>query len=181
MQTVIYLIGKPGVGKYTIARSLIRYDFVVCDNQLINNPIFELLNYDGLTPIPEFAWDAITKIREVVLDFVAIEKNNNYVFTNVLLNDDADKALYEQVKQTAIKRGSLFVPVKLAISKEEHLKRVTQPTRRQRWKSVDPNEVEDRKSLLEFEDPNLLILDVSNLSADAVAQSIMLHIELCRK
>lgn len=52
---IIYLTGKPGVGKYTIAKYLSKYGFIVCDNQLINNSIFELLNYDELTSIPEFA------------------------------------------------------------------------------------------------------------------------------
>lgn len=37
--TIIYLTGKPGVGKYTIAKELAsRHGFIVCDNQLINNP-----------------------------------------------------------------------------------------------------------------------------------------------
>lgn len=46
--TIIYLTGKPGVGKYTIAKELAaNHGFIVCDNQLINNPIFELLQYDG--------------------------------------------------------------------------------------------------------------------------------------
>ena len=45
---IIYLTGKPGVGKYTIAKELAaNHGFIVCDNQLINNPIFELLQYDG--------------------------------------------------------------------------------------------------------------------------------------
>ena len=35
--TIIYLTGKPGVGKYTIAKELAaKYGFIVCDNQLIN-------------------------------------------------------------------------------------------------------------------------------------------------
>jgi len=54
--TIIYLTGKPGVGKYTIAKELAaKYGFIVCDNQLINNPIFELLQYDGYAKIPDFA------------------------------------------------------------------------------------------------------------------------------
>ncbi|MCC8400282.1 MAG: hypothetical protein LN563_06965 [Rickettsia endosymbiont of Platyusa sonomae] len=49
---IIYLIGKPGTGKYTIAKEIARAGYSICDNQHINNPIFSLLNYDGLTPIP---------------------------------------------------------------------------------------------------------------------------------
>lgn len=52
---IIYITGKPGMGKYTIAQELKKIGYIVCDNQLINNPIFELLNYDGLTQIPAYA------------------------------------------------------------------------------------------------------------------------------
>lgn len=39
---IIYLSGKPGVGKYTIAKALAnKYGFIVCDNQLINTPVFQ--------------------------------------------------------------------------------------------------------------------------------------------
>ena len=76
---IIYLTGKPGVGKYTIAKELAaKYGFIVCDNQLINNPIFELLAYDGYAKIPDFGWEAIGNIRRCVLTFLAKEINNNY-------------------------------------------------------------------------------------------------------
>lgn len=80
MTKIIYLIGKPGVGKYTIAKKLAEnYGFVVCDNQLINNPIFELLQYDGYGDVPEFAWDNIARIRKEVLDFLSKEQKHNYI------------------------------------------------------------------------------------------------------
>ena len=66
---IIYLIGKPGTGKYTIAQELAKFGFIVCDNQLINNPIFTLLNYDGFSKIPEIGWNAIGHIRTVCLRF----------------------------------------------------------------------------------------------------------------
>ena len=79
---IIYLIGKPGTGKYTIAQELAKFGFIVCDNQLINNPIFTLLNYDGFSKIPEIGWNAIGHIRTAVFDFIAIEQKHNYVLTN---------------------------------------------------------------------------------------------------
>ena len=81
---IIYLTEKPGVGKYTIAKELAsRHGFIVCDNQLINNPVFELLAYDGYEKIPDFAWDAITRIRAEVFDFLAKSSQNSYVLTNL--------------------------------------------------------------------------------------------------
>lgn len=53
---IVYLIGHPGTGKLTIAQNLVSsLEFIICDNQLINNPIFTLLNYDGFSVIPEIA------------------------------------------------------------------------------------------------------------------------------
>lgn len=176
---IIYLTGKPGVGKYTIAKELAaKHGFIVCDNQLINNPIFELLQYDGYAKIPDFAWDTISCIRTEVLDFLAKNAQNSYVLTNCLADTDEDRQLYEQVKQMAEKRGSLFIPVALEITKEEHLKRLTRQERRARWKSVDPSHAEDNDPLICISHPNLLELNVSKLSPEDAVDSIMNHIKI---
>lgn len=181
-QTILlYLTGKPGVGKYTIALELSKkYGFILCDNQLINNPIFELLQYDGHATIPEFAWDAIAIIRTAILNFLTKVPEKNYVLTNCLAETEEDRDLYEQVKQTAVARGSLFVPVKLNLAKEEHLKRLTRPERRARWKSIDPQEAEDHGPLLPIAHPNLLELDISSLSPEGAATEITNHIRRVR-
>ena len=176
---ILYLIGKPGVGKYTIACELAKRGFVVCDNQLANNPIFTLLQYDGFTKIPDFAWNAIKKIRDTMLDFIEIESNNNYVLTNVLLEDEGDKNLYEQVKKMSENKKSLFIPVKLLISEDEHLKRIKNISRRERYKSIDINDVYDKKSLIFILDSNLLEIDVSDLSVHESVEKILAHIKKC--
>ncbi|HXH55389.1 MAG TPA: hypothetical protein VNK03_06600 [Gammaproteobacteria bacterium] len=173
--TIIYLFGYPGTGKYTISQELMKHDFVVCDNQLINNPIFALLNYDGFSKIPDFGWNAIGRIRSAIFDFMAMEHKHNYVLTNCLYEDKGDRDCYWQVKAMALKRGSLFIPVKLLISEEENLKRIIEPSRRARWKSIDPHEVYQRKGLLNIEHPNLLELDVSLLPANKAAKEILEH------
>ncbi len=178
--TIIYLTGRPGVGKYTIAKELAKkYGFIICDNQLINNPIFELLQYDGYAKIPSFAWDTIGKIRNEILDFLTKVPEKSYVLTNWLEETDGDRRLFEQVKNIAEKRGSLFIPVQIEITKDEHLKRITQPERRDRWKSINPEHAGDTSPLLSITHPNLLKIDVSNLSADKAAEMIMNHSKLC--
>jgi len=174
--TIIYLFGHPGTGKYTIALELAKQGFILCDNQLVNNPIFTLLNYDGFSKIPEFAWDAIGCIRTVILDFIAIEKNGNYVLTNCLYENKGDRDCYNQVENMALKRDSIFIPVKLLISEEENLKRITDPSRRDRWKSIDPQDVHQREELIQVKHPHLLELDVSSLSA-AQAAAVILEYE----
>lgn len=169
-------MGKPGFGKYTIAKALSNFGFVICDNQLINNTIFTLLNYNGFATIPEFAWDAIKNVRDAIFDFIAIEKQNNYILTNNLYEDNGDRQLFKQVKNIAAKRGSIFIPVRLLISQEEHLKRVTDPSRRERLKSLDPKEVHDETPLLNIKHQNVLELNVSNLTPSEAAERILEHI-----
>ncbi|PPE03061.1 AAA family ATPase [Holospora curviuscula] len=177
--TIIYLTGKPGVGKYTIAKELAaKYGFIVCDNQLINNPIFELLQYDGYAKISDFSWGSIPRIRDEVLDFLAHHTQNSYVLTNCLADTQEDRKLYGQVEQMAQTRGALFIPVQIQISKEEHLKRLTRPERRQRWKSIDPSDAEDNGPLISIANPNLFALNVSNLSPKDAGEAIMNHIKI---
>lgn len=120
---------------------------------------------------------AIARIRDAVFDFLITHKHNNYVLTNNLYEDDGDRKLYEQVKQMASRRGSLFVPVRLLITEEEHLKRITQLERRARWKSIDPQHVYDKKPLLKINDSNLLELDVSILQPEDAAKQILMYVK----
>jgi YD repeat-containing protein len=71
----------------TIAKELVKYGYVLCDNHLINNPILSILP-EG--QIPWYAWDAIDEIREIVLRIVRQQLDSpnfnkpGFVFTNVL-------------------------------------------------------------------------------------------------
>lgn len=172
---IIYLIGKPGVGKYTIAKELEKSGYIVCDNQLINNPIFSVVGYDGFGDISEDAWNAIGKIRDIVFDVLKTQTENSYVLTNVLNDDEGDRSLFEQVTNIATEKGAIFVPVTLSVSTEEHLKRIVNPARKQRYKSVDPNDVDDGSKPLPIKHKNLLELNITNFSAEQAAKCITQH------
>ncbi len=77
----------------------------------------------------------------------------------------------------AEERGSLFILVKLQITKEEHLKGITRSERRKRWKSVDPKTAENHGPLLSISHANFLELEISNLSAEEAAIKIMDHVK----
>jgi hypothetical protein len=177
MTIIIYLIGKPGTGKYTIAQEIARHGYLVCDNQLINTPIFALLSDDQLNSIPIFAWSAIEGIRDSVFDFIRIEPNNNYVLTNVLYQNEGDQKLFDQVQELAAKRNSLFVPVKLHLSVDEHSKRITNEHRKLRYKSTDIKNVYSEVALIHIAHPHAMEFDVSDLTAQLAAQKILTHVQ----
>lgn len=174
MTVILYLIGLPGTGKYTIAKEIAKSNYRIADNQLINNPIFSLLNYTGVEQIPQYAWDAIEHIRTGVFNFIENERKNNYILTN-FLGQDADNILFKRVEKLAQNRGSLFVPIKLLISRKENIKRVTNPERRSRYKSITDEDVDAR--LITIEHPHWLELNITNLSPQEAAEKILNHVK----
>lgn len=172
---LVYLLGRPGVGKYSIAKEM--KDYKLCDNHLINNAILALLPLDNDSSIPKLAWDYITKIREVVLSFIASESKMDYVFTNNLYENDFDRKIYSQIQKTANKRKSIFIPVMIHADPDEHKRRIQEPERQNRIKTINPADMRLDEQLIKIEHPNLLELDVTNMSASEAAQQILRHIE----
>lgn len=174
----LYLIGFSGTGKYTIAKEVAKSGYKIVDNQLINNPIFSLLDLYNIPHVPGKAWKAIDQIRKIVLDFMAQNQEFNYILTNELL--EGEHELYNQIKDVAEKRNSLFIPVKLFISPEEHEKRVINPERKERFKSIEPIEAWERKALITISHPHLLEVDVTHLSPLQAAREILNFVESIR-
>jgi hypothetical protein len=136
--TLIYLIGRHGMGKYTICLEFAKHGYKICDNQLINNSIFSLLDFNEFEKIPDQVWETIEKIRKVVFDFIADKSNKNYILTNCLYDVEYDYGIYDQVLEISKRQKSLFIPVKLFISsRDEHLKRIQNPERKLRYKSTN--------------------------------------------
>lgn len=173
----LYLIGFAGTGKYTIAKEIAKSSYKVVDNHLINNPIFSLLDLDDETPIAENAWISVRKIRHIILDFIAHDQKSNFIFTNALLEEEGDWKIYNLIKETAEKRGSLFVPLKLTLSPEEHAKRIVNPDRKIRFKMTNPAEVHMKKEMIKIDHPHLTEIDVTDLSAGDVAKEILNFVE----
>ncbi len=177
----LYLIGFAGTGKYTIAKEIAKHGYKIIDNHLINDPIFSLLNLDGVTPIPRNAWNAIAEIRNAVLHFISQYTPSNYVFTNVLLEDDGDRAFYDSMLNKAESRGSIFIPVKLHLSIDEHEKRVRSPERKEKFKITSRSAVEIEVGLIHIDHPYLFELEVTHLSAEQAATEILNFIESIKK
>jgi hypothetical protein len=185
--TVFYLIGRPGAGKFTVAKAMERvFDgrgerLVVVDNHYINNPIFGLVHVDGATPLPAAVWDRVGEVGEAV--YTTIEtispKAWSFVFSNYLVQDEpSDLRLYKRVRRVATTRSSRFVPVRLLCDTDELCRRVTSEERRERLKITDPGltrRLASQHQLLVAQDENTLALDVTDLGPDEAAEVILGH------
>ena len=140
---VVFFLGYPGVGKRTVGSHLTELlDGVLVDNQLINIPLLTLFKWDGKSPIPhrEIFWERVVPIREAVLGTIEdlAPKSNNYVFTNVLNDDEDGVRWYERIRSVAHRRGSLFLSVMLDCDVDEQVRRIDSPDRVARLKGSDP-------------------------------------------
>jgi hypothetical protein len=138
---MVLMLGYPGMGKRTVGSHLADLlDGVLVDNQLINRPLLELFRWDGKESIPTEIWERVAPIRETVLGVIEdlAPKTNNYVFTNVLTNDDASTTCYEEIRALAHRRGSLFLSVMLTCDIDVQISRIDNPDRIALRKGSDP-------------------------------------------
>lgn len=180
--TIIYLIGLPGVGKFTIGKEIKeRTGARLIDNQLINNPIFSVITTDGFNPLPEIIWGRIGAIRRIILEAIRdiSPAHFSFIFTNVLFeNSAADADYFADIAELAQQRKAKFIPVRLLCSEDELCRRVVSPERIERFKTIDAENA--RKSLhsrtiLRADHPNALTLDVTTLPATEAANCIIRH------
>lgn len=185
--TIILLIGFAGTGKYTIGRRLSELTGAkLVDNHLINNPIFTVVNADGVTPLPAPVWDKVKQIRRIVYDSIRelAPPNLSFIFTMELRqNNPADHFSFNELKKLAAARGSLFVPFRLVCDVEELCRRVTMPERAERLKEISPERARKKSAedkVLNPLHPNLRTIDVTDKSPNGGVASIIKEITLIR-
>jgi len=182
--TIIYLIGFAGTGKYTIAKEICALSCArLVDNHLINNPVLSLIHADGMAPLPESVWDKIRAIRQVVLEVIRdiSPPEYNFVFTNELLDgSNEDQKLFSEIVELAARRNSTLIPIRLLCNEEELCKRIQSSGRAERWKDINADHARHKirtHTILSIDHPTLLNLDVSELSAIQAAEAILTHIK----
>lgn len=185
--TFIVLIGFAGTGKYTIGRALAeRTGARLIDNHLINNPIFKVVNVDGVTPLPSAVWDKVSKIRRLVYEAIReiSPPELSFIFTLELRESDpnAHRAILD-LQELADARGSLLLPVRLLCDVEELCRRVADPARRERLKEISPELARKKMAehtVLNPQHENTRTLDVTAKSPAESVDAILLEIELLR-
>ena len=120
METTIYhLIGPPAVGKYTIGKELAaRSGARLVDNHSVANVLFNLLDQDGVTPLPDAIWPLVGQVRAAVIEtlLTVSPPHLSFVFTNFMRGEDErEYAVFLEMVAVAAARQSLFVPVLAAM------------------------------------------------------------------
>ena len=185
--TIIYLLGLPGTGKYTIGKEIAaRTGARLVDNHLINNPIFSLVRVDGKTKLPAKTWDYTHKILDVVLEAIIdlASQEQSFVFTNFLMENDAVcTGIFEQISGVASQREACFIPVRLLCDLPELQRRIMSEDRNVRMKMMDAEGIADdyrKYTVLNPDHPFRLELDVTDLSAEDAAEAILAHVVRCQ-
>jgi len=179
------LTGFPGTGKLTVARALERLlveegeTARVVDNHWINNPIFGLIDQDGLNPLPDAVWDRVGEVAAAVTRTVEelTPQPWHMVFT-AYLDGVTDIRTVTRLNEVAATRGSTFVPVRLLCEPEENARRIVSPERRQAIKSMDPDEPVRLAAAgppYDPDHPDQLTLDITDLKPDRAAAAILEH------
>src|SRR5712671_5240313 len=140
--TMVLLIGFAGTGKYTIGRELCeRTGAKLIDNHLINNPIFRVVDVDGVTPLPARVWDRVKEVRATV--YKAIRELSppgmGFVFTMDLRESNpADHNAFRDLERLAAARQCRFIPIRMICGVEELSRRVADPARAAMLKEISP-------------------------------------------
>jgi len=185
VNTIIYLIGIPAVGKYTVAKEIGRMTGArVVDNQLVNTPVFSVLGYDGTDafPFPRDAWAQIGKIHRAVLAVIRdlCPPDASFVFTNTLdAREPLDRVWFRRVERLARRRGAGFFPVWLTCEAAVIRRRKDTPDRRARLKDIDLTNISrwsEEVEVLRVEHPNALTVDTSRREPRQTARLILEHV-----
>lgn len=174
------------MGKFTIGSRVAALTGArLVDNHSIANVIFNVLDQDGVKPLPAGTWSYVAQVRAAVLDTLIhlSPAHLSFVFTNYMRGeDDAELAVFEELVAVAQIRGSAFVPVLLSCETSELVRRIDSPDRRARMKLIDPVQgahINDEVPHFTTDHPNTLRLDTAQMAPGDAAATIVAWAERC--
>jgi DUF438 domain-containing protein len=172
----LYLLGFAGTGKLTIARAFARsVGAKVVDNHWINNPIFGLIDADGVSPLPDAVWSQTAKVREAVLETIATLAKHDGIE-----GERYDEDVLRGIQSTAARRGARLIPVRLVCNEDELVRRIQSADRAPMLKCTDPADAihkSRRHAVLDPKLPGTLTLDVTRLTPEQSVAAIIAHIQ----
>jgi len=169
--TFVYLVGPPGVGKYTVGRLLAEtMPARLVDNHYWNNPIFEIVEADGRTPLPAAVWDRTRAVRTAVLETIATlaPPGRNFVFTHAVSTDGGhpgDLMVAGQILATAERRGASALVVRLRCAAAELAQRIESPERAERLKERNADHAARYAALEPFDPRHGWTIDLDTTGA----------------
>ena len=176
---IVYLVGPPGVGKYTVGKLVAeRVAAKLLDNHFWTNPILEVVEPDG-HPLPAGVWDRANDVLSAVLETVAMfgPAGRNYVFTHAVSDQGGhplDWIIAGQILWVAERRRASLLVVRLACGEEQLRERISSAERRHRFKTTDAGKARSLACLAPFPINHDWVLDLntSGLSASDTADRI---------
>ena len=96
---IVYLVGPPGVGKYTVGKVIAeRLSAKLLDSHFWCNPIFEVVERDG-APFPAGVWDRANEVMSAVLETVALFRpaERNYICTHAVWDAGGEEQLRQRI------------------------------------------------------------------------------------
>jgi hypothetical protein len=181
---IVYLIGPPGVGKYSTGKLLAeRMPAKLLDNHYWCNPIFEIIEPDGRTPLPPAVWDRTNAVLTAVLETVATlaPPDRNYVFTHAIWDDGGhplDFMIAGQILTVAERRKARALVVRLSCGAAQLSGRIAAEERAKRLKTTDVGQAERLAALqpLNLNHDWIVDLDTTGLRPAAVGDFVMAEI-----
>ena len=188
MQPAVHLLlGFPGTGKFTIAKALVEEIASrggvarLVDSHYVNNPIFGVINQDGMTPLPNAVWPLIRDVRAAIL--TAIEEiappDWTFVFTNFVtaarMAPDIQE-YFDRLDGIAKARGSRLRVTRLTCEAEENCRRVVGEDRVRRMKSTNADwiaRLHREEALCDPPDFDSVTLDVTGITPEQAAREIL--------
>lgn len=173
---IVHLNGWPGVGKLTIGRVLAaRLDARLIDNHLLHDVAIACAGLED----PQ-RWPLYEDVRSAAYRTLAGRPAaESFVMTNALcVGSERERRAWDHVVDLAMARGAPLVPVVLEAGIEENARRIRDAGRGPR-KLTDPALLRSFvacDSIQRPDVPELLILDVTALSAEQAAARIRDHL-----
>lgn len=174
----LFVVGPPGIGKYTVSKIIAdRWPCKLIDNHYWLNPIFGLIQQDGITPIPGEVWAKAKRLRSVVLETIQTcsPKEWNFIFTHTYANTPQGYEIINELFSVTDARSADVLIARLLCDADELAKRVVSPERRLHMKEIDSEAARHNATLPLFEagPRKMITIDTSKLSAQETAEIIL--------